>query len=70
MDKLAKPMLFKPILTILPPPQLQVWPELDALAREPGLGPDFLAEVEQALTQILTTPEGFQKIGRRVRLSG
>jgi toxin ParE1/3/4 len=37
-------------------------------SRQPGLGSDFLAEVERALDQILTNPEAFRKIGRRVRL--
>lgn len=36
-------------------------------SRQPGLGVDFLAEVERALDQILTNPEAFQKIGIRVR---
>lgn len=37
-------------------------------SREPGLGLDLLAELEQALDQILTHPEASRKIGRRVRL--
>ena len=36
-------------------------------SREPGLGSDWLAEVERAFDQILTNPEASQKIGRRVR---
>lgn len=36
-------------------------------SRQPGLGADFLAEVERSLDQILTNPEAFQKIGKRVR---
>ena len=36
-------------------------------ACEPGLGSDFLGEVERALAQIETNPEAFRRIGRRVR---
>ncbi len=36
-------------------------------SRRPGLGSDFLAEVERALDQILTNPEASRKIGGRVR---
>jgi hypothetical protein len=36
-------------------------------SRQPSLGSDFLVEVERALDQILTTPEAFPKIGRRLR---
>lgn len=32
-----------------------------------ALGSDLLGEVERALDQILTNPEGAQRIGRRVR---
>ena len=35
--------------------------------REPGLGSDFLGEVERALDQISTNPEACQRIGKRVR---
>ena len=33
----------------------------------PGLGSDFLGEVEQGLKQITEKPEAYQRIGRRVR---
>lgn len=33
----------------------------------PGLGSDFLGEVERGLDQIITNPEAYQLIGRRVR---
>jgi toxin ParE1/3/4 len=33
----------------------------------PGLGSDFLGEVERALDQITTNPEASRRIGRRVR---
>ena len=36
-------------------------------SREPGLGSGLLGEVERALDQILTNPEAFPEIGRRVR---
>lgn len=36
-------------------------------SREKGLGLDFLGEVERALDQILTNPEAYRKVGRRVR---
>ena len=36
-------------------------------SRQPGLGSDFLAEVERALDQVLTNPEVCQKLGRRAR---
>jgi hypothetical protein len=35
--------------------------------RQPGLGSDFLREVERGLGQISTNPEAFQRIARRVR---
>ena len=35
--------------------------------RKSGLGSDLLVEVERALDQILTNPEAYQRIGRRVR---
>ena len=35
--------------------------------RKSGLGSELLGEVERALDQILTNPEAFQRIGRRVR---
>jgi toxin ParE1/3/4 len=36
-------------------------------SRRPGLGSDYLTEVERALDQILTNPEASPKIGGRVR---
>lgn len=36
-------------------------------SRQPGLGKELLAEVEQAPNSMLTNPEAFQKIGKRVR---
>lgn len=36
-------------------------------SREPGLGLDFLGEVERAMAQILINPEAYQKIVRRIR---
>lgn len=33
-------------------------------SREPGLGLDFLGEVERAMAQILINPEAYQKIVR------
>lgn len=35
--------------------------------RKSGLGSDLLGEVERALDQILTNPNAYQQIGRRVR---
>jgi plasmid stabilization system protein ParE len=36
-------------------------------ARSPGLGSALLEEVQRSLAQIVTTPEAYQQIGRRVR---
>ena len=36
-------------------------------AHRPGLGSDFLGEVERGLDQISTNPEASQRIARRVR---
>jgi toxin ParE1/3/4 len=35
--------------------------------RKPGLGSDFIGEVERALDQISANPEACQRIGKRVR---
>ncbi|MDR3570433.1 MAG: hypothetical protein P4L43_20610 [Syntrophobacteraceae bacterium] len=36
-------------------------------SRRPGLGSDYLTEVERSPDQILTNPEASPKFGRRVR---
>lgn len=36
-------------------------------SQSPGLGRSLLSEIERAVEQVVTNPNGYQKIGRRVR---